>query len=427
MSWLVPTVMFFLLLEGFFSGSEIALVSANRVLLGRRARQGKIGAKLALKLLDDGPTFLTTTLIGTNICTVTNSILIARYLIHRLSEGQAEALAVAIFYPMTLIFGELIPKSFFQRHADRIAPKSALPLFAISRVLYPAVIILTMTSKTLLYLLGFKGDLKVPPITKREVSLILRGGIRGLKPYEQSIIHKALKFTETQAYQAMKPLIEVVAFPENMTLEEALDKMTQLPYSNFPIYSERIDKITGVVPKLNIIFSRDLNQPLKEIAKAPYFVPEAKPIDELLGEMTASRENFAVVVDEYGGAVGIITTEDIFEEVIGEIEDEFDPKTALYRRLGPDRTFISGRMEVEGINEILGLDIPEGDYETIAGFVIEHLGQVPKPGTRFHLKDLTFVVTKSQPNRVDEVLVIRSAREEERIGERKAEKDIGED
>ena len=424
MSWLLPTVIFFLLLEGFFSGSEIAIVSADRVLLGRRAKQGKLGAKLVLRLLDEGPIFLATTLVGTNICTVTNSILIARYLIHQFSEGKAEALAVAVFYPLTLIFGELIPKSFFQRHADRIAPKTAVPLFIFSRILYPVVVALTSTSKTLLALLGFKGEFKVPPITRREVALLLRSGIKGLKPFEQRIIRKVLRFTETQAYQAMKPLIEVVAFPEEMPAAEAIDKMAELPYSNFPIYSERIDRITGIVSKLDLIFADGLERPLKVFAKPPYFVPDSKPIDEILEEMTSTHRNFAVVVDEYGGAVGIITAEDIFEEVIGEIEDEFDPKTELYRHLGGGRILISGRMEIERINELFGLGIPEGDYETLAGFIIEHLGRIPKPGTRFRYRDLTFAIVKSRPNRVDEVLVIKNPKGSG-VGKKKAARDSG--
>lgn len=426
MSLLLPIVLFFILLLGFFEGSEIAIVSADRTLLGRRAKQGKTGAKIALKLLEEGPVFLTTTVIGANLCTVTNSILIARYLIERITERGTETLAIAlgviIYYPLELILGQIIPKSFFQRHADRLAPKAAIPLFLLSQILTPVTYILTIISKILVALLGFKGKLRVPPITRREVALLLKSGIKGLSPTEQRLIRKVLKFTETQAYQAMKPLIEVAAFPEHIPISEAIDKMAQLPYSNFPTYSDRIDRITGVVSKVDIILQRDLNQPLKSVAKHPYFVHESTPIDEIFDEMTATNQHFAVVVDEYGGAEGIITAEDIFEEIIGEIEDEFDRTKPLYRQIEHDRILISGRMEVEHINELFGLDLPEGDFETLAGFVIDYLGKIPRPGTSFQYKDMKFLITKTQPNRIDEVCIIKTAREE-RVGKGETGKD----
>lgn len=424
MVWLIPVVIFFVILEGFFSGSEIAMVSADRTLLGRRAKQNRLGAKLALKLLEEGPLFLTTTLVGTNFCVVANSILITRHLIGYTSEVKATALAlaVAIFYPLSLIFGEIIPKSFFQRHADIIAPKVAIPLFVMSRVLAPVTYILTATSKMLVALFGFRGKLRVPPITRREVALLLKSGIKGLSPTEQMLIHKVLKFTQTPAYRAMKPLIEVSAFEEHIPISEAIDKMKELPYSNFPIYSDRIDKITGVVSKIDIILQQDLNQPLKSIAKRPYFVAESTPIDEIFDEMTATNQNFAVVVDEYGGAKGIITAQDIFEEIVGEIEDEFDRTKPLYRQIGHDRILVSGRMEVEQINELFGFDLPEGDYETIAGFIIDHLGKIPRPGTSFQYKDFRFLITKTQPNRIDEVCIIKISREE-RVGKGESSKD----
>jgi len=423
MVWLLALVIFFLLLEGFFSGSEIAIVSADRMILGRRARQGNLGAKLALRLLDEGPEFLATTLVGTNLCAITNTVLIVRYLIERMSEGKAEALAVVIFYPLALIFGEIIPKSSFQRHADRIAPKTAIPLFVISRVLFPIVFMLTQASKILVALLGFKDRFKLPPLTKREVRLSLRAGIKGLDPFGQKMIHRVLKFTETQAYQAMKPLVEVVAFPEHIMIADAIEKIGQLTHSNFPIYSNRIDHITGVVSKFDIILQRDLNQPLKNVAKHPYFVPESTSIDELFDEMTSTNQHFAVVVDEYGGAVGIITTDDIFEEVIGEIEDELTRKAPPYRQIEPDRILLSGRMDVERINELFGLDIPEGDYETLAGFVTDYLGRIPRPGARFQYKNLKFLITKTQPNRIDEVCVIKTTGQEEKVGKGEDSKD----
>ena len=201
------------------------------------------------------------------------------------------------------------------------------------------------------------------------------------------------------------PLVDVVALEETCGVEEAIASVRQENYSRYPVYRDRVDNIIGILYSFDLLGAKREGKTIQPFIRPVSFFPETKPVDELLLEMQRNQETLAAVVDEYGGAVGIVTVEDILEEVVGEIEDEYDVNPPLYRRVGPKKIWVNARMEIDHLNESLKLGLPKGDYETLGGFVLERLGRVPLAGEVFRYKKMLFEVLKSDEKSVLEVSV----------------------
>ena len=200
-------------------------------------------------------------------------------------------------------------------------------------------------------------------------------------------------------------LVDVVALEETCTVEEAIASVRQENYSRYPVYRDRVDNVVGILYSLDLLDAEGEGKTIRPFLRPISFFPETKPVDELLLEMQRNQEAMAAVVDEYGGTVGIVTVEDILEEVVGEIEDEYDVNQPFYRKTGPNTFWINARMEIDHLNEILKLGLPRGDYETLGGFVLERLGRVPLAGEVFRYKKMLFGILKSNEKSVLEVAV----------------------
>lgn len=399
----LPTVALMALcfvLEGFFSGSEIALVSADRLRLQTDAKEGQRGATLALKMLDQPAWTLGTCLVGTNLCTIAAATLAASMVtVH----FQLPAfVAVLLVFPFTLTVGEMLPKALFQHHADRIVPYVVFPLRVIGFLLSPALFILASLNR----LLG--AEEQRSGITKEELRLLLDGARRGdLTANDRQLIRRVLEFGEASVEDAMVPLIQVVAIPSTATIAQAARRMTESGFSRLPVYRDRIDQITGIVLHQDIFGANDWQQPATTIARPPLFVPETKQVDALLAEMRNERQRMAIAVDEYGGAAGIITVEDLLEEIVGEIEDESDRDRPMVRRVGDREWMASGRAEREHLEQAAGMHLPEGDFETLAGFILATLGAVPAPGAEVTHSRYLLHVTKASDRAITEVRIRR--------------------
>ena len=248
-----------------------------------------------------------------------------------------------------------------------------------------------------------------PTVTRQELRLLLeRSRSEGLTPANQALIRRVFAFTEAVVEDSMVPLIEVVAVPTSATLDEAARRITESGHSRLPVYQDRIDRIVGVVLHQDLLAADDWTAPVTVIARPAIFVPESKRVDDLLLEMQRERQRLAVAVDEYGGAVGIITVEDLLEEIVGEIEDESDRKHALVRRTGEREWLASGRAEREHIEQACGLVIPDGDFETVAGYVLAALGRVPRVGEYVNVSDFVVTVSRANDRAIIEVTIRRA-------------------
>lgn len=396
-----------LVCEGFFSGSEIAVVSADRLNLRTEAEKGGRGAALALRLLERPTWLLGTCLIGTNLATITgatvSAVLVARHL------GLPEAAAVVFFWPLTLTFGELVPKAVYQHHADRLAPVVVFPLRVLSLLFSPALLVFDGLAR----LLGAGQGPGQPTATREEIRLLLEDSAEGgseLRPADQALIQRVFQFTESVVEDAMKPLIEVVAVSSTTTVAQVARRMAISGHSRLPVYRDRIDQIVGLVLHQDVLAADDWSQPVSTVMRPCMFVPELKRVDELLVEMRRQRSHMAVAVDEYGGAVGIITIEDLLEEIVGEIEDEHDVEEGPKLVPADDGTLLAdARATIEEFESRVGPvlnDEEREEIDTLGGLVFALAGRVPGRGELvFHPSGLEFEVLEADPRRVKRVRV----------------------
>jgi CBS domain containing-hemolysin-like protein len=219
------------------------------------------------------------------------------------------------------------------------------------------------------------------------------------------MINRIFDFTKTRVKEGMVPLIEVKALDEENTVGDAINLIASQGHSRIPVYRERVDNIIGVVNSFDLFTAPRTEEKLGKLIRSCFYVPESKPIDELLLEFQRSGNHIAVVVDEYGGAVGIITIDDILEEIVGEIRDEYDTEEEMIVHLKNDQFLINGRMEIDQINERLGLNLPRGSYETLGGFLLELFGHIPSQGERVQYQNLTFTVLRASDRLIREVRV----------------------
>ena len=401
-----------LLLQGFFEGSEIALVNADKHRLALAVDAGSRRALHALHMVKFPAKFFSTTLLGTNLSAITASVVITLFLIDRFGPDSA-GLAI-LYWPVSLVFGLIVPKSIFQEHADRMVLVVAPILYGVSIVLYPVVWLFSQFTNMLLGRI-VRQESRSSPVSREELELMLEVGrpeASDVKPAERTILSRLFDLADKRVENIMTPLVDIVALPVTATREEAALLLEKHEFSRVPVFEGRVFNVVGVLAGIDLLFGEEKAE-VAALMKPAYFVPEEMPLDELLVAMKRRGDPMAVAVDEYGAATGIVTDEDLLEEVVGEIRDEHDEAPALYRRLGWHHYLVSGRMEVEAANEKLKLAIPPGDYETVAGFVVGELAHIPKAGEHLRVGSFVFTVSRASERAVLEVEVKRVGTEAE--------------
>jgi CBS domain containing-hemolysin-like protein len=253
-----------------------------------------------------------------------------------------------------------------------------------------------------------------PYITREELKFLVQEGNHqtDLETEERRMIHKIINFGETTVHEAMIPLIEVVALPSGATVAVAVAVVSEDHFARIPVYEERIDQIVGIVHAFDLL-SEDPDTPIGPLIRPAYYVPESKLVDDLLEEMQRRRVQMAIVVDEYGGVVGIATVEDLLEEIVGEIEDEYDEEPPAFRRLADGSYIVDARMEVDRLNEELGTQLPEGEYETLGGFLIHLLQKIPETGEEAQFQGMRFLITESDERSILKVRIRLADRQRE--------------
>ncbi len=397
-----------LLLEGFFSGSEIGVVSADQIKLRHKAAKGSKGARLALKMLEKPEWLLSTTLVGTNISIVTNTTMTTALMIHLFGENGS-LMAIGLAAPLIWVFGEIVPKSVFQQRADVITPYVIYILRFFSLVFYPILLIFSVLTKLLARLAG---DTAQNPFTLREeiVSMFhMQATDAGdIQPMEQSMIRRMFNFSETTVQDVMLPLIEVTAVEQSSSCEQAMRISAEKSHIRLPVFDQRIDRIVGILHTLDLL-NVDPQEPIKDYMISALYVPGSKNIRELMLEMRKESTVVAIVVDEFGGAEGLVSMEDIMEEVVEDLEDEYDAvedqSEEWIKKIGTADYRVNARIEIDELCEKLEIDLPRGNYATLAGLLLDKMHSVPHQGTVVKENGITMTVQRSSAKSVREVRI----------------------
>jgi len=410
LSVVIVVVAVCLVFEAFFSGAEVALLSADRIRLQAHARRGSSRDRLIMRFVQHPQDLIATSLVGTNICVVVGTTIVTLYTMQRWPH-QGEMISVAVMTPLILVFGEIVPKSVFQARADSVAPRSIYLLWGFYALLSPIVALASRVSDVILRALGVKE--RRPFATRDELRLLLelppKPGPDQISGDEKRMIRRIFEFGGTTVYDVMLPLSEVCALPASSNAAQGALEISDKGYTRVPIYGARIDEVQGVVHAFDVLRA-DSSTVLRDIARKAIFVPEKQPARECLIRLQREGQGMAVVVDEYGGAVGIVTVEDILEEVVGEIEDEHDvrqPGPPLIWRENLFTYRVQGRAPLAQINTELRIQLPEGaDYESLAGLLLDRLKRIPKVGEVVPLGAATATVTAATDRSIDEVLLV---------------------
>ena len=399
-----------LLFEMFFAASEISVISSDQLVISREAAAGRHSARLVEAFLADKQRLLATTLAGTQLSVVVTTVVMT-YALHKVYPEHAELLLLCGLTPVLVVFGEIVPKTLGQQYANRTAHLLVYPLWVFSKMFAPLVSVLTIFTSWLTRVL------RVPErkmVTRRELELLLQPGNASRTPGakgeitegERRMISRIFDFSETTVDDVMVPLSDIVAISEEVDIRTAAREIEEKQYTRYPVYKERIDRIVGTVHAFDVLKAKDQSQRVADIARAPLFVPTTQPAVDLLVELQRARQGMAIVVDEYGGAIGIATVEDILEVVVGEIEDEHDVSPPAIRKEAEGVWRVGARVTVSEINRQLKCELPvDEEYESIAGLLLHWLRHIPKEGESIRVGQALVKVVKASDRAVEEVQI----------------------
>ncbi len=397
-----------LLGSAFFSGAEIAVISCSRLKMRHLAREGDRAAMAVERILDDLRRMVTTTLIGTNFCNVATAAAATGFFI-TIMPGHEALVSTLVVTPVILVFGEILPKTIFRQYADGICLRIAPVLTLMRLILHPLVWIADTSLSTLLRLLGSRDPSRDPTLTRDELlRLMIEGEQKGvLRSEGRQMIHRAFRFSGMLVEDIMVPLVEVSAVEEHILLDEVLSRMTGHGYSRIPVYRDRIDNIVGSLFVFDLLGITD-EKTVGDIMHPAYYVPETKRLEQLILEMKESRTHQAIVVDEFGGATGLVTLEDALERIVGEIRDEFDRASTPVAVQSEEWTILDAGISLTELRRTLGTTLPEGGYKTMGGFLTSTLGQIPAPGELLAIGEWEIEVLDATPRKVLKVRIRRS-------------------
>ncbi|MFC1501860.1 hemolysin family protein [bacterium] len=394
--------------SAFFSGSETALISARRIKLEVWARQGRKNAVKALNYLNHPEQFLTTTLVGTNIALVTASSLLAFYL-----ESYLDEFIIVCFSSLILlIFGEIIPKSLARERATAFTVRIYFVLRLVYIILFPIIWIVKTISKFILILLGAKGERVKRFFSREDLEILVRESEKsGLVAYEKrDMISRFILRGNQRVKEIMVPRTEMTMASKTTTERKLFDIFEKTGFSRLPVIGKNIDDVKGMIMAKDLILEKPFH--LQKHIRDIFFIPETQTVANLLKQMQLKEISLAIVVDEYGGTAGLVTIEDVVEEFFGDIWDEYDDSSQYCRNIQKNQIDVHAIISVDELNERFALNIPEGDYQSFGGFLIKHLGHIPKRGEKVDLDTCTIVIVSTQRTRVNWVRIVRKANDE---------------
>ncbi|HLI69488.1 MAG TPA: hemolysin family protein [Ktedonobacteraceae bacterium] len=400
-----------LILCALASASETALTSVSRIKLKNMAEEGDKKAAEIEQLLANPNVFLSTILVVNSVAVIIASSM-ATVLALRFSPAWGELIATILISLVVLMFCEIAPKTAAVQNPMRWARTLAGPVRGAARLLRPIVWALTAITKGLVRLMGGQSVRHGPFVTEEELRMLVTVGEEEgvLEEAETEMIHSIFEFADTPVREVMVPRIDMVALESDATVDQAVDRALEGGFSRIPVYEETIDNIIGV------LYTKDMlkqlreghnTQPIRELVRPAYFVPETKKLDDLLREIRQQRVHMVIVIDEYGSVSGLVTIEDLMEEIVGDIKDEFDKEELVYEQVGANEYIFSARISIDDFNDIMDTRLENEGYDTLGGFLYAQLDKIPVAGDAVTFENYRFTVLTTRGRRITRVQVER--------------------
>lgn len=387
-----------LLLSAFFSSMEIAFVVSNKFKIEVKTRSGNLSAKIITHYIKNPSEFFSTILVGNNIFNIAFASLFTVLLLKLYSFNEFEILLIST--AIVLLFGELTPKLIGTEASDTLVLLFAIPLRLINLILLPIVKVTSSISSFLTNTRNIRDQNYSRLFQVEDIQQLVKESVDAGKVNEEEskAIEKILDLREKRVYEVMRPRTEIVGIEYNSSIDEILNQFIESGFSKIPVYEENLDNIKGYILAYDLFKNP---QDIKLILREILFVPETKKCLELLNEFLEKGISIAIVIDEFGGTAGLITLEDLMEELFGEIKDEYDVEENICRRIDKNNYIISGKVELDYLNEKYNLNFPTGDYETIAGFIISHISRIPNVGENIKINNHNFYVVRGDQRKID--------------------------
>lgn len=397
--------------SAFFSSSETALLSFDRMRLSYLVQKKRRGAEHLEHLLNHPDHLLGTLLVGNNIVNIIASVFSTTLIVELFGPERGELYTILVLTPLLLIFAEVAPKTYAARRSEKVS-FIVLPAVRLSMLLLtPIVWVISGISRLLIS--AFGAEERRQTISEDEIRTMINVGEQtgSVAQEKQKMLHGVFELSETQVRDVMIPRTEVVGIELQTPFAEILRIAQNSSHSRFPVYDGNLDSVVGIIHSKDIL--RFVDQPqaffLRNTARPPYFVPESKRIGRLLQAFRKQQTHMAIVVDEYGGVEGIVTMEDIVEQIVGKIDDEYDVEEIPFREIGPARFLIDGGTPIRTVNRHFGLELSEEHVNTMAGFVLCQLGAIPEEGDTCTANGTTFVVRQVVDHRIEEIEMLLTA------------------
>lgn len=392
------------IMSAFFSGSETALMSMDRMRVKYLAEKDRPGARKLAELLERPEKLLSAILVGNNVVNIMASVFATTFFIEIFGQ-RGELMTILILTPLLLVFSEICPKTYAAHFPEKLSFLVLHPVRLIMWVLRPVTWLVGGISSLLNRFLH--AEVETPLISEDEIRSIIQYGEHAgvVAKDKRRMLHGIFDLAEIRVRDVMVPRTEVVGIEAGTSFADVVKLAAKEHHSRFPVYDSNLDSVVGVIHSKEILnyLDRPEEFSLVDVARPPFFVPEAKPIESLLQAFRRKHLHLAVVVDEYGGVEGICTLEDIVEEIVGEIQDEYDEEEILVQPLGPNRYLIDGSTTLRYINRRFGLNLSEEHVNTLAGFLLHQLGSIPEEGDVCEADDARFTVIQVEDRRIEKI------------------------
>ena len=409
------TIFILLAMSAFFSSSETALTTVSAIRLKSLADNGNKNAKLVLKLKENPDKMLSAILIGNNIVNIAASSL-TTILVQSKWGDWAISIGSGVLTLLVLIFGEITPKTAATGYADKLSLIVAKPIWIITKVLTPVIVIINFLASCIMKLFRLDINAKESTFTEEELRTIMdvshEEGV--IEEEEREMINNVFDFGEAEAKEIMIPRIDMCMINVEATYDEILEIFKENRYTRLPVYQDSTDNVIGIINIKDLIFYRSGDEfNIHNYLRDVYYTYEYKKLSELMTEMRKDSVNITIVLDEYGAAVGLITIEDLLEEIVGDIRDEYDyDEEDNMKEIAPNEYLVDGQTKLDDVNDALGINLTSEDYDSIGGYIIGSLDRLPTTGDKVENDEVTLIVELMDKNRIDKVHIYVNSKDD---------------